>query len=93
MPFKKGNKLGTGRPKGVSNKYSLEVKEAMADLVSFNLIKLQADLDEMSAKDRAMVILKMSDKVVPNLKSVEMEVTPKGNTSLGFSIDYNEEEE
>ncbi len=93
MGFKKGDKNinRDGRKKGTPNKYSLDVKTAMADLVAFNLDKLQDDLDEMSPKDRAAVIMKMSDKVIPSLKAIDNTVEVKGTQSLGFDINYSDE--
>jgi len=95
--FKQGQSGNpNGRPKGAKNRIDKDVKAAMEKVLTFNLESLQADLDEMSAKDKWQVLNKISDKILPNLKSVDMDVTADAEVrvkSLGFEIDYVDDEE
>ena len=52
MPFKQGNTLSSGRPKGASNKSTEVVKRAVANLLENNLDNVQLDLDKMKPKDK-----------------------------------------
>lgn len=88
MGFKKGNNIGAGRPRGSINKVNQDVKDMLQAIYDGNLSNIQADLDLMSPKDKWATLNKMSDKFLPSLKSVDLEVAPKGNGSLGFSIGY-----
>lgn len=95
--FKRGESGNpNGRPKGSKNRIDKDVKAAMEKVLTFNLEGLQADLDEMSPKDKWQVLNKMSDKILPNLKSVDMDVTADAEVkvkSIGFEIDYVEDDE
>ena len=91
MGFEKGNKLGKGRPKGSGNKTTEEIKEAFQMLLSSCLPQLIKDVNDMEAKDRAHFLLKLSDKILPSLKSVDATVESTVTKSLGFEIEYNED--
>lgn len=94
MPFKKGTSGNSnGRPKGAKNKSSEDTKRIIAEIVNDNLLQVQKDLDSMSPKDRANIILKLIDKVVPSLRAVDANVKTEGNLSVGFKISYSEGEE
>jgi len=93
MGFEKGNKIGSGRPKGSKNKTTEEIKEAFQLLLSSCLPQLISDVNDMEAKDRANFLLKLSDKILPSLKSVDAVVESTITKSLGFEIEYNEDKE
>ena len=93
MGFEKGNKIGSGRPKGSKNKTTEEIKEAFQLLLSSCLPQLISDVNDMEAKDRANFLLKLSDKILPSLKSVDAIVESTITKSLGFEIEYNEDKE
>tara|TARA_R110002050_G_scaffold10018_1_gene34890 strand:+ start:202 stop:537 length:336 start_codon:yes stop_codon:yes gene_type:complete len=89
MPnFKKGNKTGSGRPKGSKNKSTQQIKNAFQALLSNSLPQLIEDVNEMEPKDRANFLLKLSDKILPSLKSVDSVVETKGIQQLGFNLNY-----
>lgn len=91
--FEKGNKLGNGRPKGSPNKSTQEIKDAFQLLLSNSLPQLIEDVNNMEAKDRATFLLKLSDKILPSLKSVDATVESTVKKSLGFEIGYEETKE
>jgi len=90
--FKKENKMGSGRPKGSKNKSTQQIKNAFQALLSNSLPQLIQDVNEMEAKDRANFLLKLSDKILPSLKSVDSVVETKGIQQLGFNLNYTTDE-
>ena len=94
MAFTKGDdkKRGRGRPPGTKNKTTAQIKEAFQQILSGSLPQLIEDLKELPAKDRVTLLLKLSDKVIPSLKSVDQVVEHKGEQTLGFTINYSEDE-
>ena len=85
MAFTKGDdkKRGRGRPPGTKNKTTAQIKEAFQQILSGSLPQL---------KERVTLLLKLSDKVIPSLKSVDQVVEHKGEQTLGFTINYSEDE-
>ena len=92
--FKKGDdpKRGKGRPPGTKNKTTAQIKDAFQKILSGSIDQLILDLAELEPKDRISLLLKMSDKIVPSLKSVDSVIETKGDTSLGFMIKYTDDE-
>ena len=92
--FKKGDdpKRGRGRPPGTKNKTTAQIKDAFQQILSGSIDQLILDLAELEPKDRISLLLKMSDKIVPSLKSIDQVVETKGDTSVGFMIKYTEDE-
>lgn len=76
--WKKGDK--TGRPKGVENKVTKDIKEAYKNLVEANLenmtIWLQKVADENPEK-AIYIITTLSEYVLPKLARTEAEVSNK----------------
>ena len=48
--FEKGNKVATGRPKGVPNKTTQEIKEIITRIVGNQLEHIEKDLDKIRKK-------------------------------------------
>lgn len=75
MPFKKGvSGNPNGRPKKSVNRITKDMKQSFGYLVDSNLKDFQKDLNKMKPKDKWELLLKLSDKLLPNLKSVESKV-------------------
>lgn len=76
MPFKEGNKIGTGRPKGQPNKINAEGRELMHSFVSkkFNEMEEKWNESEMSDYQKWQVLLKMAEFIYPKQRAVMMDV-------------------
>lgn len=82
--FEKGRAKTGGRKKGTPNKVDIQkVRQTLAgiidDYVQNQLVK---DLAEMDAKDRAMVLDRYNQYVMPKYQSVESQITVDGTKSV-----------
>ena len=73
MPFKEGNNMGRGRPKGASNKSTETIKRSISMLLENNIDTVQSDLDEMQPRDRVNALLQFMKFVIPTQKAIELE--------------------
>ena len=81
MAFKKGMSGNPkGKPKGSQNEVTAKVKEAFSTLLQSNLDQLKVDIENLSAKERIMVLLNLAEFVVPKLSREE-------NLNLNKSLD------
>lgn len=75
MPFQKGNKLSTGRPKGAINRSTEMMKLSIARATNRVLDKLPTIMEEMIKKDPKGAVdlaLKMLEFHMPKMSRVEM---------------------
>ena len=93
-PGESGNP--NGRKKGSSNKYTKQVKEAFGMLLEDNLDNLSlwlADIAADNPKEALDIMLRMSERFVPKLRSTELtggEDIMK-NVKFKFGPDINDE--
>ena len=73
MPFKEGNNMGRGRPKGASNKSTETIKRSISMLLENNIDTVQSDLDEMQPSDRVNALLQFMKFVIPTQKAIELD--------------------
>ena len=73
MPFKEGNNMGRGRPKGASNKSTETIKRSISMLLENNIDTVQSDLDEMQPRDRVNALLQFMKFVIPTQKAIEID--------------------
>jgi hypothetical protein len=73
MPFKEGNNMGRGRPKGASNKSTETIKRSISMLLENNIDTVQSDLDEMQPRDRVNALLQFMKFVIPTPRAVEID--------------------
>lgn len=62
-----------GRPKGVPNKVTSELKIWIQELIDGNRKKFETDLKELDSKDRLMILEKLMQYVVPKQQSISVE--------------------
>jgi hypothetical protein len=77
MPFKEGNKLGKGRPKGKLNRSTEMAKLTLARLANKGLDNITEDIDkirETNPVKAAEIYIKLLEYVMPKLKAVDMKV-------------------
>lgn len=75
MPFEKGNKISTGRPKGALNRSTEQAKLTIARVANQGLNNISEDLAKIREKDpieAAKLYLRLLEYIVPKQKSVEM---------------------
>lgn len=74
MGLKKGNTNNpNGRPKGSKNKVTVEVREVFKSLLEENINQIQKDIESLTPKERVNVLLKISEFVIPKLRSIDSE--------------------
>src|SRR4051794_20773983 len=64
-----------GRPKGVPNKVTKNLRQAVMDLLDTNWAKIQKDLKLVDPKDRLAFLEKMMAYVLPKLQSTTIDAT------------------
>lgn len=62
-----------GRPKGVPNKVTSELKTWIQELIDGNRKKFETDLKDLDPKDRLMILEKLMQYVVPKQQSISVE--------------------
>ena len=81
--FAEGNE---GRPKGIPNKTTTEIREAFSELLQGNLEQLKVDIASLEPASRVKLLLDMAQFVVPKLRSVDL----KTDEEEIVTIDFNE---
>ena len=69
-----------GRTPGSTNKTTKEIRNIFKNLLENNLETIQNDLNELEAKDRLNVLIKLSAFVIPTLRSIELK--DESNTEM-----------
>jgi hypothetical protein len=75
--FEKGQKAGPGRPKGMLNRSTAQMKLTIARAINHQLGQLQKDLDEIRKENPAKAMelaIKLMEYTIPKLKSVDMNI-------------------
>lgn len=60
-----------GRPKGSANRFTMELRTWIADLIDNNREQLEADLKELSPVERWRIVERLMSYTVPKMQSVE----------------------
>jgi hypothetical protein len=68
------NIMKGGRKVGAVNAVTAQTKELFKLLLEANMERLQADLDELTAKDRVNALLQIAGFFIPKLRSIDMKV-------------------
>ena len=73
--FEKGNKIAKGRPKGIPNKTTTELKETINKIVSVTLDNFLEDIEKIRKEDpkKALELSKgLIDYVIPKMTKMEL---------------------
>ena len=94
MPFKSGNKLSTGRPKGAINRSTEMAKLTLARITDEGLNHLKEDLNKIREKDpiqAAKLYLQLLEYILPKQSRVEVrgEIEAKIQ-SINININKND---
>ena len=87
MAFKKGHKLGKGRPKGSGNKTTTETREAFKKFVEDNTSKFQGWIDRVAADDpeKALkLVIDTAEYILPKLSRTELKAEVKEVDAMDF---------
>lgn len=80
MPFKKGHKLGQGRPKGSKNKESKGKQLIREYFENGGLETLIHDIEQLEEKDKVQAKIKLIEYYIPKQKEVQNSHEFKNNT-------------
>lgn len=72
MPFKPGNQLSKGRPKGAINKTTAETKSFLVRISNKLGECVEEDLELMDPKDRVKIWLELQEYLIPKLSRTEI---------------------
>jgi hypothetical protein len=81
MPFDKGNTLSKGRPKGIPNKTTAELRLMINQIISNNLETIQEDIKKLTPKNRIDVIINLLQYVTPKMKTTNTNTEDEGKFS------------
>lgn len=82
MPFKKGHKLGKGRPKGVENKEKKALREMLTLLVEENYDKFKNELLGLKGSVFTDRFLQLLEYCTPKLNRTDL---TSGDEKINFS--------
>jgi hypothetical protein len=71
-----------GRPLGVPNKITANLKDRVNLLIENNFDKLQLDLDNIDPKDRLSIMLKLMEYVLPKQKETKIDFSNLSDTEI-----------
>ena len=83
MPFEKGNSGNPhGRPDGAKNKTTEELRNTVQSFIENNIESMQANFDQLDAKDKLMFIEKILSYTLPRLKVTELKTEEIGRAHV-----------
>jgi hypothetical protein len=67
MAFEKGNKHGSGRPKGSLNKTTAQIKDYLQTVSEYLETELMSDIDVLNPIERVKLWLSIQEYLIPKL--------------------------
>ncbi|MDD5764654.1 MAG: DUF5681 domain-containing protein [Candidatus Marinimicrobia bacterium] len=81
MPKKGKSNNPNGRPKGIPNKLTKELRESLKTVIAGHIEQIGKDLDELPAKDRLEILVKLLAYILPKVEDV--------NPGYGEPLDFD----
>ncbi len=72
MPFEKGNKISTGRPKGSPNKITSEIRDKIQVLISGTIDSL--DVSKFTHMEKIKLLQVLCQYIIPKLQSADFQI-------------------
>ena len=72
MPFQKGNKISTGRPKGTPNKITSEIRDKIQVLISGTIDSL--DVSTFTHMEKIKLLQVLCHYILPKLQSADYQI-------------------
>ena len=73
MPHRKGvTNNPYGRPKGIANKSTQEMRAVLQEFVERNIIHLQAEFDQLDSVERLRVLERFMQYLMPRYASIQV---------------------
>ena len=73
MAFETGRPKSGGRARGVENKNKLSLKSKILSIVENQIDSLEYDLENMDAKDKLNIVLKLIEYVLPKQRETKID--------------------
>lgn len=89
MAAPKGNSFSPGRPKGVGNKITNDLRERFKEFADGNFEKLQEWLDrtaETNPSEALKIYLSLTERIIGKVTSSNIDVTSKGESIIRPTI-------
>jgi len=94
MPFEKGHTKATGRPKGVPNKATTEIREKLSEAISGEMKDIKKTLQGIKKENPAQYLTlleKFMGYIVPKKKDITSDDEPiQAPTTLNITVDSSE---
>lgn len=90
MAFKKGNKHGSGRPKGAENKETKRIREFIATLLEDNQEKFEDELLSLKGEKFVMAFSNLLEYSMPKLQRTELTTDQGNKVTAVFQIEGQE---
>jgi hypothetical protein len=71
-----------GRPKGVPNKTTKELKQVLHSVIEHQLETIEEDLKDLDPKDRLNVLLKLVEYVLPKQREQKIDFSSLTDTEI-----------
>jgi hypothetical protein len=79
MPTKGTTNNPNGRPKGVPNKLTKELRQSLKDVVSGHIEQIGQDLDKLEPRERLELLIKILQYILPKVEPLRSDYDDENN--------------
>lgn len=76
-----------GRPKGVPNKITTDLKGRIAQIVENGFVTIESDLEALEAKDRINAYLKLLEYLLPKQRETKVDISSLSDEEVEVLLD------